>query len=106
MPGDLLAPGRLGREIDLAAQPVGGLEQDHLVAAQRRDPGRLHPADAAADHHDLAPRARPPRHDVRHGRLAPGGRVVDAERVLALVDPVDAVAHADAGPDAMLLAAL
>ena len=36
--------------------------------------------------------------DMRHRRLAPGGGVVDAGR-LAAIDAVDAVAHADAGPD-------
>ena len=65
------------------------------------------PADAAADDHDLAP-APAVGGTITCGMvgLAAGGRVVDAERVLALIDPVDAVAHADAGADAVLLAAL
>ena len=104
-PGDLLASGRLGSEIDLAAEPVGGLEQDHFVTPQAGHPGRLHAADATTDHHHptLRPVAR--RDLVRHGRFPTDGGIVDAERVLALVDAVDAVAHADTRADAVLLAA-
>ena len=70
-PGDLLAPGRLGGQVDLAAEAIGGLEQDHLVAAQAGHPGRLHAAHAAADHHHPAhgPFAR--RDDVGHYRFRP-----------------------------------
>ena len=41
---------------------------------------------------------------VGHGGLAAGRRVVDAERLVALVDPVEAVGRADAGPDLVLAA--
>src|SRR3546814_15364308 len=41
---------------------------------------------------------------MRHGRLAPGRRVVNAERLVALVDAVEAVGGADAGADLPLAA--
>ena len=41
---------------------------------------------------------------MRHGRLAPGRGVVHAERLVALIDAVDAIGGADAGPDLVLAA--
>ena len=62
-------------------------------------------ANTSSAHHDhLALRARARRHRLGHDRLAAGGGVVDAERVLALIGAVDAVAQADARADPVLLA--
>ena len=36
---------------------------------------------------------------MRHRRFAPGRRIVDAERLIALIDAVEAVGGADAGAD-------
>ena len=39
---------------------------------------------------------------MRHRRLASRGGVVDAQGLAAEIDPVDAIAHADAGADFIL----
>ena len=39
---------------------------------------------------------------MRHRRLAPGGRIVHADRVIAFVDTVEAIGGADAGADLVL----
>ena len=39
---------------------------------------------------------------MRHGGLAPGGGVVDAQGLAAEIDPIDAIAHADARADFIL----
>ena len=98
MPESASRHGRLGGELELAAEPSAGLEQHDLMAARRRHPRRLQPGRPAAGDHD---RALGPvcGDDVRHGRLAPGRRVLDAERISAELDPVDAVAGADALAD-------
>ena len=101
----VLAPAGPGRQQDLAAETGAGLKQGHLVAAQGRDPRRLHARRAAADYRDA--QGRLGRGDVvGQGQFAAGGDVVDAKRVAAAVDAVDAIARADAGPDAVSLAAL
>ena len=84
---DLAAAVEAGGEVDLPAQPVGRLQQHH-VAPRRRHPRCLQPGRAAADHDDAPPRAVAGDR-VRHGALAAGGRVVDAERLAADIDPVD-----------------
>jgi hypothetical protein len=102
---DHLAPGwGAGGEADLAARPVGRLEDGDGMAAGRGDARRLQAGGAGADHRDAQALRRPPGDDVRHRRLAAGGGVVDAERGAAGVDAVEAIGGADAGADAVLLA--
>ena len=93
------------REHDLPPRFARRLEDDDLVAAQRRYPGRLEPCRACSHHHHLPPRSDARPDHVRHRPLAAGRRVVEAEGVASDVDPVDAVAGADAGSDPLLLAA-
>ncbi len=83
---------------------ASGFQHRHRVAALGGDPRRLQPGRAGADHDDAAARAFGRRDDMRDRRLAPGGGVVDAERLAALVDAVEAVGGADAGPDLVLAA--
>src|SRR5258708_25450808 len=67
-----------------------------------RHPRRLEPGRRRADDDNLVPLARRRRDMVRHRRLAPGRRVVDAERLAAEIDAIDAIARADAGADVLL----
>ena len=100
----LAAPGRLGGEHDLAAELGPGLEQHDLVAARRRDPRGLEPARPAADDDHLAAHAGRRFDDMRQAFLAAGRDILDAQRVLAPADPVDAIAGADASADLGLAA--
>ena len=68
----------------------------------RRHAGGLKSGRAGADHHHPARRALGTADDMRHGRFAAGGRVVDAQRLVALIDPVQAIGGTDAGPDLRL----
>ena len=97
---------RRAGEVHLPAQPVGGLDagSPRGRARPRRGPPQARPARRHDDH--ALPRPGPAHDDVRHGPLAPGRRVVQAQGVAADIDPVDAVAGADARADAILLAAL
>ena len=96
--------GCLGGEADLAAGVVGGLEDDDRVAALGGDARRLEAGGAGADDDDAA-RACGRGDGVRLLELAARRGVVQAERHAALVDAVEAVVGADAGADALLLAA-
>ena len=74
---DLAATVEAGGEVDLPAQPVGRLQEHHVVPARAETRAASSPA-------GLPPitttRRRPsPRAIAWHGRLAPGGRVVDAQ---------------------------
>ena len=97
-------PVSASRHVALAAMliwpPVHGvlLEQHDGMAALGADARRFQPAGAAADDHD-ALLLGGLGDDVRHGPLAAGGGVLDAERVAAGIDAVDAVAGADALAD-------
>ncbi len=76
------------------------LEQGDRMAALGRNPRRFEAGRAGADHTitrrlPVVLRAIA----VRHRRFAPGGRIVDAQRLIALIDPVEAVGRADAGAD-------
>ena len=72
------------------------------MAALARDARRLQPGGSSAHHHDPAPRRC--RHDhVRQRTLAPCRRIVDAERLVPLVDPPQAIGGPDTGPDPCLL---
>ena len=102
---DDLAPAPHPRgEPHLSTGLGGGLEQHHPVAARRRHPCRLQPGRAGADDHHRPRRTVGGRDRVGHRRLASGRRIMDAQRFAALVDAVDAVAGADAGPDLVLAA--
>ena len=103
---DQFAPARvLRRQPNLPAGLAGRLQHRHLVAALGRDPRCLQARRR---------RRRPRRHlargpsasgdHVRHRRLAARRRVVDAQRLAALVDAVEAVGRADAGADLVLAA--
>ena len=94
----------LGGQADLAAGVVRGLVDDDRVAALGRDARGLEPGGAGADDHDAARRLGLGDR-VRLLELAAGRGVVQAERHAALVDAVEAVVGADAGADALLLAA-
>ena len=101
MPDKRLAPSRLRGDGDLAARRRRSSRTARRAwprSAATRAASR--PAGPGADHdHDLAPsRPRLP-DDMRHRRLAPGRRVLDAERVAAHVDAIDAIAGADALAD-------
>ena len=93
------------REPDLATGPRHRLEQHDVVPALGADPGRLQTAGTAADDHDTSATGGA-RDVVRHGLLAPGGRVVDAQRLARLIDAIEAVGRADARPDRVLDAEL
>ncbi len=99
----VLAPGVAGGQPDLTAGPRHRLEQHDVVAALAGDPGRLEPGRAGADD-DHAPSRRRLRDLVRHRLLAARRRVVDAQRLAELVDPVEAVRRPDARPDLGLAA--
>ena len=101
---ELGAAARAGGEPDLAARLARRLEQHHLVAARGRDPRGLEAGGARSHHDDLPLRPVAPADRVGHGGLAAGRRVVDAERLVALVDAVEAVGGADAGADLVLAA--
>ena len=99
---DHLAPTwALCGEPHLPAGVRGGLEHCHRVPAQRGHPRGLQPRRAGADDHHLLGLGRGG--DVmRHLQFAARGRVVDAQRLAALVDPVEAIGGADAGPYVVL----
>ena len=101
-----LAPAReLRREPQLAAGLGRRLEHHHLMAARRPRPvpprGRPGPAPTTT-----TLRFVPLEAATTCGIVAsrPVGGVVHAERLAAEIDAVDAVAHADAGPDLALAA--
>jgi hypothetical protein len=75
------------------------LEQRDLMAPRSGDARRLQAARPGAHHDHLAPGTIGARDAVRHRRLAPGGGVVHAQRVIALVDPIEAIGRADTGSD-------
>ena len=89
---------------DLAAGLVGRLQHRDGMTPFGGDPRRLQPRRAGADHDDLLRRTTGPRNDMRDRRLPPGRGIVDAERLAALIDAVEAVGGADAGPDFVLAA--
>ena len=64
--------------------------------------GGLESAGACTDDHDLSPCAAGFLDDVRDGLFTPGGRIVNAQRLASLVDAIQAIGGADAGPDRML----
>ena len=96
--------GQARGEADLPAGLVQRLEHRHRMAALAGDTSGLQPRRTRADHHHAPARPRGRCDDVGHLRLAPGGGVVDAERVLTLVDAVEAIGGADARADAVLAA--
>ena len=96
-PDQLAAPAGPGRQADLPAGIVRRLEQHHAMAAFGRHPGGLQTGRAGADHRHLVRRPVGSGDDVRHGCLAAGRRIVDAQRLVPLVDPVEAIGGADAG---------
>ena len=100
----VLAPGSPRREHDLPARLAGGLEDDDLVPAKRRDPGRLQPGRPRPHHDHLPLRTGAGLHHVRHRPLASRRGVVQAQRVAPDIDAVDAVAGTDAGSNPLLLA--
>ncbi len=69
------------------------------MAALGGDTGRLQARGPGAGHHDLAQRSRRAADEMRHGRLAPRGGILDAERIGADIDPVEAIAGAHALAD-------
>ena len=73
-----------------------------MVPTSGRHPRHFQPGRAGADHDDLFRRPAAPADDVRDRRLAPGGGVVDAQRLAALIDAVEAIGGADAGADLVL----
>ena len=100
---DQLLPARCpAGEQHLPARSLRRLEEHNVMPARRGDACRFQPAGSAADHDHLAPRAAAARDDVRHRRLAPGGGIVHAHRVIAFVDTVEAIGGADAGTDLVL----
>ena len=88
-------------EAHLAAGPRHRLEHGDDVSTLGAHAGGLQPTGAGTDHHDPAQHRRP-LDLVRHRQLAAGGRVVDAERLARLVDPVEAVRGAHARADGVL----
>ncbi len=75
-----------------------------VMAALGGDTRRLQAAGTGADDHHLALGPSVFDDDVRHRRLAAGRRIVDAQRLAALVDAVEAIGGADAGADLVLAA--
>jgi len=73
------------------------------VAALGADAGGFQPGRAGADDDHLARHLRLG-DDVRHGRLAARRRVLQAQRVAADIDAVDAVAGTDALADIVVAA--
>ena len=102
--GHLFALRRLRREVDLAADRVAAFEQHDIVTARARHAGGFQACRTGADDDDAALGAGRGADDVRHRRLTRGGRVLDAQHVLAEVLAIDAVVGADALLDLVLAA--
>ena len=100
----LLAARVLRGEPDLAAGLSSRFQHRHRMAALGGDARRLQPGGAGADHHDLPCRPVRLRIDMRDRRLAAGRGIVDAQRLAALIDAVEAVGRADARADLVLAA--
>ena len=90
------------RQQNLPARRLPRLEHHHLVAALARHPRRLKPCGSGPHHHDLAQGCGAGDH-MRHGRLAARRGIVDAQGLLALIDPVEAISRPDARADAVFL---
>jgi hypothetical protein len=88
---------------DLAAGVGLRLEHRDLVPALGGDTGGLEARRPGTDDHD-ALRGLGTRDRVRHGEFTAGGRIVNAQRVTGLVDPVEAIGGADTGADVVLAA--
>jgi hypothetical protein len=85
-------------QLELAAQRIAGLEQHDPMPARRRHPRGLEPGrPAAGDDHAL--RRWRFRQDMRHGRFAPGRRVLDAGHVHSGRRAIDAIGGAHALAD-------
>ncbi len=100
-----LAPRAAGEQPDLTAGLRRRLQHGDLVAALGGDARGFQSRRAGADDHGAPGRPAGFLDDVRDGLFAAGGGVVNAQRLAALVEPVEAIGGADARPDAMLLAA-
>ena len=88
----------LGCQADLPTGLIGGLEDGDLMTALCGDARGLEPGGPGPDDHHPPRRGGGGDH-VRHALLAPGGGVVDTERLAALIDPVKAIGRPDAGAD-------
>lgn len=84
------------REPHLAARGVGGLVHGDVMASCGRHARGLEPAGAGADNQEPSPRGGR-RNLVRDRQLASRRRVVNAVRLAALVDAVEAVVGPHAG---------
>src|SRR5215472_16673605 len=79
--------------------PARELRGEANLPTRRGDPSGFETCRSRADDHDFAPSPCCLCDHVRHGRLASSGGIVDAERIEADVDSIDAVTHADARAD-------
>ena len=102
---DELAPPRMRRgQPKLSARRVLGLEKRDLMAALGRDARCFETGRAGSDHHHLAGLLDVTDDLMPEGGFAPGGRIVDAERLGADIATVDAIGRAHAGPDVVFAA--
>ena len=99
---DFAAALDLDGETDLTAGFACRLEQRYLVAALGADARRFETGRSGADDHHVALAPARRGDHVRHAGLAAGGRIVDAQGVVAFIDAVEAVGRAHAGPDVAL----
>jgi hypothetical protein len=88
-------------EVHLPTGFVGRFEEDRFVPAFGGDARGFEACRPRADDHRAEAFLRLADH-VRHRRLAPGGGIVDAKRLVAFVDAVEAIGGAHAGADARL----
>src|SRR5439155_9679126 len=70
------------------------------------DPRRFEAGRASTHDHHLLRRTPRSRDDMGHRLFTTRRRVVDAQRIPALIDAIDAVSRADTGTDARFFAAL